>query len=83
MEQSMSAFTESVEEFVSASPWLSAEHAPALATLRAVAAELDGGELVPALVAQFGLTHRALAKERPTGEEQDPLAAALEEAGSA
>lgn len=58
-------FTQSVETFVEASPWIGPEHAPALATLWALAAMLDD-ELSPAGAAQFGLTYRNLAKLAPT-----------------
>lgn len=79
-----SAFSASVEEFVSASPWLAAPHAPALATLRALATALDGGDLTPALVGQFGLAYRNLAKLAPAAPAPvDPLAAALAHASAA
>ncbi|MBZ4485971.1 hypothetical protein LQ938_09670 [Microbacterium sp. cx-55] len=78
------AFGTSVDEFVGAAPWLGAPHAPALATLRALAAELDTGDLSPALVAQFGLTYRNLAKLAPmTPATVDPLEAALAKAAAA
>lgn len=78
------AFSASVDEFVSASPWLGAPHSPALATLRALAAALDCGDLTPALVAQFGLTYRNLAKLAPAAPgEMDPLAEALAAAAAA
>lgn len=73
-------FLGSVEEFVAASPWLGPEHAPALMTLRAVATKLDGGDVQAALVSQFGLVYRALLGQRPTVEQADPLAEALQEA---
>ncbi|MFJ2544385.1 hypothetical protein [Microbacterium sp. NPDC087589] len=75
------SFSESVAEFESSAPWLGAPHMPALVTLRKLAEALDGGALTPALVAQFGLTYRNLAKLAPaaTGEES-PLEKALREA---
>ena len=60
-----STFTESVQEFVAASPWLTSSDAPAVVTLQRLADELDNGALVPALVAQFGLTFRNLLKRAP------------------
>ena len=77
-------FGEAVAEFVSSAPWLGSPHAPALMTLRTLAKALDGGDLTPALVAQFGLTYRNLAKLAPaTPSAPDPLEAALEEAQGA
>lgn len=73
-------FTSAVRDFEAASPWLGPQHAPALAALRAMAKQLDGGSLQPAMVGQFGLAYRNLEKQRPTGKKADPLAAALEEA---
>lgn len=72
-------FTDAVDEFVSASPWLGAAEAPAVATLRSLARRLDGGDDSPALVGQFGLTHRALLKRAPVADSTstDPLAVAL------
>ena len=60
-----STFTESVQEFIAASPWLAPSDAPAVVTLQRLADELDNGALVPALVAQFGLTFRNLLKRAP------------------
>ncbi len=73
-------FASAVEEFEGASPWLGPEHAPAVVALRVMAAELDKGDMAPALLGQFGLAFRALRKERPAETSKDPLAAALEEA---
>lgn len=61
----MAGFVEATEEFVEASEWLGSEDAPAVATLRAVAEQLDGGDLTPALLGQYGLTYRSLLKRRP------------------
>ncbi|MBB1482501.1 hypothetical protein H5392_01340 [Tessaracoccus sp. MC1865] len=77
------SFTSAVADFETASPWLGPQHAPAVVALRAMAAQLDAGDLAPALLGQFGLAFRALSKERPTAEHVDPLAAALAEAEAA
>lgn len=74
------AFAAAIAEFEGASPWLGPQHEPAVVALRAMAAQLDKGDMTPALLGQYGLAFRALAKERPTAEQKDPLAAALEEA---
>lgn len=74
-------FTTAVKDFEDASPWLGPQHAPAVVALRAMATQLDGGDMAPALLGQFGLAYRALQKERPTESAKDPLEAALEEAG--
>lgn len=82
--KSRKSFTQTVEDFESASTWLSDEDQPAVTTLYALAEELDGdGPLVPALVAQFGLTYRSLLKRAPVGDapEVDPLEEALRRAG--
>ncbi len=72
------AFHSAVDEFVSASPWLAPQHAPARATLYALARQLDAGDLTPALVGQFGLAYRNLAKLAPAEKPAaDPLAEAL------
>lgn len=73
-------FKMAVADFEEASPWLGPQHAPAVAALRAMAEHLDGGDMAPALLGQFGLAFRSLSKERPTAEQVDPLAAALQEA---
>lgn len=74
-------FTQAVADFEDASPWLDAQHAPAVVALRAMAAELDAGMLAPALLGQFGLAYRALQKEQPREPAKDALEAALEAAG--
>lgn len=76
-------FSESVIEFESASPWLGPQHAPAVVALRAMAGAIDGGDMTPALLGQFGLAFRSLAKERPTAVVVDLVAQALQEAQSA
>lgn len=75
-------FKSAVDRFVKASPWLGDEHEPALMMLRAIAKELDAGNLSPAMLAQFGLASRSLAKLAPAAasEPADPLEAALAEA---
>lgn len=70
-------FTEAVKVFLAEADWLTASHAPAVAALKAVALELDR-EVTAALIAQFGVLHRSLLKERPKVEiEVDPLAELL------
>ena len=76
-------FASAVADFEAASPWLGPQHSPAVVALRAMASQLDDGDLAPALLGQFGLAFRALSKERPTAEHVDPLAAALKEAEAA
>ena len=80
MSKKAPTFAEALSEFEAASPWLGPEHAPALMSLRAMAAQLDAGDLAPALLAQWGLAYRSLRKERPVESYVDPLAAALQEA---
>lgn len=80
----MMTFTDALQEFVDAAPWLGALDAPALATLEAIAFELDGGDRTPALLAQWGLAYRSLLKRAPVEREDatDPLEAALEAAAA-
>lgn len=75
-------FKTAVSAFEQASDWLGPEHAPAVVALRMMAKELDSGKMVPALMSQFMLTFRSLSKEAPGGEETDPLAQALKDAGA-
>lgn len=66
-------FTEATEQFVAASTWLGPEHAPAVATLRLLASQLDR-DLTAALVAQYGLVYRSLLKAQPIDPDaDDPL----------
>ena len=70
-------FENAVQEFLGTADWLTASHAPSVAALVAVAQELDR-EVTAALIAQFGVLHRSLLKERPKVEvETDPLAELL------
>jgi len=70
-------FENAVQEFLGTADWLTASHAPSVAALKAVAQELDR-EVTAALIAQFGVLHRSLLKERPKVEvETDPLAELL------
>jgi hypothetical protein len=70
-------FAEAVEEFLASADWLTAQHAPSVAALKALAVELDK-EVTAALVAQFGVLHRSLLKERPSVvPDVDPLAELL------
>ncbi|MFD1505267.1 hypothetical protein FE374_09340 [Georgenia yuyongxinii] len=76
-------FVSSLRSFQKASPWLGPEHDPALVMLEAMAKELDGGELTPALLSQFGLAYRSLQKLAPRSDrgEVDPLDEVLAERG--
>lgn len=77
-------FTTATNAFMRASKgWLTAEHAPAVTTLKVLASQLDR-EVSAALVAQYGLTYRSLLKEKPTAPagQGDELAAALASAGA-
>ena len=78
MSKKQTPFVSAVAEFEKASPWLGPQHAPAVVALQAMAAQLDAGDMSPALLGQFGLAFRSLSKERPTGEVVDPLTAALQ-----
>jgi hypothetical protein len=70
-------FAEAVQEFLATADWLTASHAPSVAALSAVAQELDR-EVTAALIAQFGVLHRSLLKERPSVQTvSDPLAELL------
>lgn len=60
-------FTESVRRFIADAYWLSDSHAPSVVALEALAVELDR-EVQAALVAQFGVLHRSLLKEKPKAE---------------
>lgn len=80
----MKTFTEAVQEFQNASPWLEAKHTPALVMLYAMASELDAqvvnGSLHAPLMGQFGLAFRNLSKEAPKNvQEKDALQALLED----
>ena len=80
MSKKQTPFVSAVAEFEKASPWLGPQHAPAVVSLRAMAAQLDAGDMAPALLGQFGLAYRSLEKQRPMGEDVDPLTTALLEA---
>ena len=58
-------FAETVESFLDTADWLNDSHGPSVKALQALASELDR-EVTAALVAQFGLLHRSLLKERPS-----------------
>jgi hypothetical protein len=74
-------FTAATEQFLAASDWIGPEHAPAVAAMRLLAAQLDL-ELTAALAAQYGLTYRALLKAQPADPDaNDPLEQALRDAG--
>jgi len=83
-ENTPTTFAEAVTAFENASTWLAAPHWPALMALRKLAERLDSGDLTPALVAQYGLTYRSLAKAAPSATPtKTPLGAALDEARKA
>jgi hypothetical protein len=70
-------FTESVQRFIADAYWLSDSHAPSVVALQALAVELDR-EVQAALVAQFGVLHRSLLKEKPSAVPAlDPIAELL------
>jgi hypothetical protein len=70
-------FVEAVQQFIDNETWLTAAHAPSVVALRAVAIELDR-EVTAALIAQFGVLHRSLLKERPGMQvEESPFAELL------
>ena len=67
-------FAEAVKQFITEATWLNASHAPSVVALQALATELDR-EVTAALIAQFGVLHRSLLKERPSAVSAvDPLA---------
>lgn len=83
MTQPRQTFEQAVNDFIYASPWIGPEHSPAVAMLYSLAAEMDGGDLQPAMAAQFGLAYRSLAKLAPSAvKEDDPLEAALRDAAA-
>lgn len=70
----MGEFQSAVKRFEKANPWLGDAHGIALVTLRKVAAQLDSGDLTPALLQQLGLTYRDLMKRAPESEgDVDPV----------
>ena len=70
-------FKSAVESFLADATWLDASHAPSVVALVAVADELDR-EVTAALIAQFGVLHRSLLKEKPSRVvDIDPLAELL------
>lgn len=76
----MTTFQDSVNAFEKDATWLGDADLPAVVTLRKVAAALDGGDMSPAMLSQFGLTYRSLLKRAPSdaAENLDPLEAALQ-----
>lgn len=75
----MGKFEKAIDDFESAATWLGAVDEPALVSLRAMAEQLDGGDMKPALLSQYGLAYRALLARAPKGDDADtdPLEAAL------
>lgn len=72
-------FVAATTQFLAAADWIGPEHAPAVITLRLVAAQLDEAMTAP-LVAQYNLAYRALLKARPVDPgADDPLERALRE----
>ena len=72
-------FVAATAQFLAAADWIGPEHAPAVISLRLVAAQLDEAMTAP-LVAQYNLTYRALLKSRPVDPgADDPLEKALRE----
>jgi hypothetical protein len=78
-----SSYAEAVDRFIESAPWLGDADMPALVALRGLAKELDKGSPQAAMVAQFGLIHRALLKRAPAAADgpKDELDEALEQAG--
>lgn len=70
-------FVTATREFLDSADWLGPEHAPAIASLEALAELLDE-KTVPAAVAQYGLAHRSLLKSAPPVVEIDEEEAAAE-----
>ena len=77
----MIKFTTAVIRFKrSASDWLTDDDLPALVALEAIARQLDE-QMTPQLLAQYGLTYRALLTRKPkAAAEEDELEKALREA---
>lgn len=74
-------FAAATRQFLADADWLDASHAPAVISLRQLAAALDR-ELTAPLVAQYNLAYRNLSKQRPIDPDgDDPLEKALREAG--
>jgi len=77
----MDSFQDAVKRFEASADWLGDADLPALVTLRRIADELDGGNMSPALISQFGLTFRDLRKRQSSGDgDGDALEAALQSA---
>lgn len=75
------SFAEATKQFLATADWIGPEHAPAVATLRLVAASLDES-LNPPLVAQYNLAYRNLLKQQPVDPDaDDPVEQALRAAG--
>lgn len=72
----MATYRTAVRRFKrSAKDWLTDEDSPAVTALENIADELDGGNVSPALISQYGLAYRSLLKRKPvdTSAEVDPL----------
>lgn len=78
----MTPFADSLSEFLGASPWIGPLDAPAVASLRAMAFELDAGGMTPALLSQWGLAYRSLIRRAPQdAPPEDEFEALLAEGG--
>lgn len=76
----MSEYSTAVKAFLDAETWaLAPQHAPAVASLRVMARELDS-EFHAATASAFGLAYRQLLRMRPGEESNSAVAAALREA---
>jgi hypothetical protein len=62
----MSTYTEAANTFLEAADWLTALDEPMITGLKHLAEELDKG-FAATTYAQFGLTFRYLAKQKPVG----------------
>ena len=75
-------YTEAVDRFLRAESWTGEpQHAPAVASLRVMARELDR-EFHAATASAFGLAYRQLLRMRPTEQADSAVAAALKAAMS-
>lgn len=78
----MQSFKAAVNAFQKDAVWLGDADLPAIVSLHKIAEALDGGEMSPAMLSQFGLTYRSLLKRAPSDapEKVDPLEQALQDA---
>lgn len=65
-------FVTSLNKFLKAATWLGPIDAPAVASLKAMAKELDSSsQLSPSLLSQYGLSYRSLLKRAPAEDAAD------------